>query len=65
MGLYRKFVIPRLTNWAMRNSQLGPYRERVIGASTRAKDFGSAAVTLAPLPIRFTRRRSVRHEPPL
>lgn len=33
MGLYRKLVIPRLTDLAMRNKQLGPYRERVIGAA--------------------------------
>lgn len=33
MGLYRKLVIPRLTDLAMRNKHLGPYRERVIGAA--------------------------------
>lgn len=33
MGLYRKLIIPRLTDLAMRNRQLGPYRERVIGAA--------------------------------
>lgn len=33
MGLYRKLVVPRLTDLAMRNKHLGPYRERVIGAA--------------------------------
>ena len=33
MGFYRKLVIPRLTDLAMRNRELGPYRERVIGAA--------------------------------
>jgi len=33
MGLYRKLVVPRLTDLAMRNTQLAPYRERVIGAA--------------------------------
>lgn len=33
MGLYRKLVVPRLTDLAMRNQRLGPYRERTIGAA--------------------------------
>jgi SAM-dependent methyltransferase len=33
VGLYRKLIVPRLTDLAMRNEQLGPYRERVIGAA--------------------------------
>lgn len=33
MSLYRKLVIPRLTDLAMRNKQLGPYRDRVTGAA--------------------------------
>lgn len=33
MGLYRKLVIPRLTDLAMRNKRLGPYWERVISAA--------------------------------
>lgn len=33
MGLYRKLVVPRLTDLAMRNKHLGPYRERVIGSA--------------------------------
>lgn len=33
MGLYRKLVVPRLTDLAMRNEHLGPYRARVIGAA--------------------------------
>lgn len=33
MGLYRKLIVPRLTDLAMRNKHLRPYRERVIGAA--------------------------------
>jgi SAM-dependent methyltransferase len=33
VGLYRKLIVPRLTDLAMRNKRLGPYRERVIGAA--------------------------------
>jgi SAM-dependent methyltransferase len=33
MSLYRKLIVPRLTDLAMRNRHLGPYRERVIGAA--------------------------------
>jgi ubiquinone/menaquinone biosynthesis C-methylase UbiE len=33
MSLYRKLIVPRLTDLAMRNKQLGPYRERVIAAA--------------------------------
>lgn len=33
MGLYRKLIVPRLTDLAMRNKHLGPYRERVISAA--------------------------------
>jgi SAM-dependent methyltransferase len=33
VGLYRKLIVPRLTDLAMRNKHLGPYRERVIGAA--------------------------------
>ncbi|HWE05875.1 MAG TPA: methyltransferase domain-containing protein [Rhizomicrobium sp.] len=33
MGLYRKFVLPRLINLAMHNKELRPFRERVIGAA--------------------------------
>lgn len=33
MGLYRKLVVPRLTDLAMRNKHLEPYRRRVLGAA--------------------------------
>jgi len=33
VGLYRKLIVPRLTDLAMRNKHLGPYRQRVIGAA--------------------------------
>lgn len=33
MGLYRKLVVPRLTDLAMRNERLGSYRDRTIAAA--------------------------------
>ena len=33
MGFYRKVVLPRLIELAMRNSQLGGYRQQTIGAA--------------------------------
>lgn len=33
MGLYRKLVVPRLTDLAMRNERLEPYRRRALGAA--------------------------------
>ncbi len=33
MGFYSDVILPRLCDLAMRNKQLVPYRERVIGAA--------------------------------
>ena len=33
MGFYQDRIVPHLVNWAMRNSQLEPYRERVASAA--------------------------------
>jgi ubiquinone/menaquinone biosynthesis C-methylase UbiE len=33
MGFYSDFILPRLCDFAMRNKQLLPFRERVIGAA--------------------------------
>ncbi len=33
MGFYSDIILPRLCDLAMRNRQLVPYRERVIGAA--------------------------------
>jgi ubiquinone/menaquinone biosynthesis C-methylase UbiE len=33
MGFYREHIIPHLVNLAMRNSELSPYRERVLRAA--------------------------------
>jgi len=33
MGIYNDFILPRLLDLAMRNKQLRPFRERVIGAA--------------------------------
>jgi hypothetical protein len=35
MGFYSDIIVPRLCDLAMRNKQLVPYRERVIGAAER------------------------------
>ncbi len=41
MGLYQRFILPRLINLAMRNGQLAPYRQRVIAlASGRVLEIG-------------------------
>ena len=33
MGFYNDFILPRLINLAMRNKELRPFRERVVGAA--------------------------------
>lgn len=33
MGLYQRYVLPRLTHWAMGQRQLAQYRARVVGAA--------------------------------
>jgi ubiquinone/menaquinone biosynthesis C-methylase UbiE len=33
MGIYRKFVVPRLTDLAMSNKRLFPYRQRTVAAA--------------------------------
>jgi ubiquinone/menaquinone biosynthesis C-methylase UbiE len=33
MGFYNDIILPRLCNFAMRNKELVPFRERVIGAA--------------------------------
>lgn len=33
MGFYQRHIVPGLTHWAMRQSALVPYRNRVIGAA--------------------------------
>jgi ubiquinone/menaquinone biosynthesis C-methylase UbiE len=41
MGLYDRYILPHLLNLAMRNSQLAPYRQRVISlASGRVLEIG-------------------------
>jgi ubiquinone/menaquinone biosynthesis C-methylase UbiE len=33
MGLYERFVLPRVLDWAMRDDQLAPYRRRTLEAA--------------------------------
>jgi SAM-dependent methyltransferase len=33
MGLYQRFVLPRLLDWAMRDAHLAPYRDRTLEAA--------------------------------
>lgn len=50
MGLYRKFLVPRLTELAMRNKRLLPYRERTLSASEgRVLEIGAGAGPNFPL----------------
>ena len=42
MGFYSDIILPRLCDLAMRNRQLVPYRERVIGgAEGRVLEIGA------------------------
>jgi hypothetical protein len=34
MGFYRRWIVPRLINLAMRNRSLDAYRQRTIGAAS-------------------------------
>jgi SAM-dependent methyltransferase len=44
MGFYRKFILPCLTDLAMRNGELKPFRERVIGsAEGRVLEIGAGS----------------------
>lgn len=41
MGIYAKYVVPKLTHFAMSQAQLRPYRERVVsGATSRVVELG-------------------------
>jgi ubiquinone/menaquinone biosynthesis C-methylase UbiE len=41
MGFYQNHIVPQLVNLAMRNSLLGPYRERIVGlAEGRVLEIG-------------------------
>ena len=33
MGIYQRFVLPLLLDWAMRDHHLAPYRQRVLDAA--------------------------------
>lgn len=52
MGLYRKLIVPRLTDLAMRNRHLEPYRERVLSdAEGRVLEIGvGSGLNLARYP---------------
>lgn len=44
MSLYRRLVVPRLCDLAMRNARLRPYRERVAGGATgRVLEIGAGS----------------------
>lgn len=50
MGIYGRYIVPRLCDLAMRNAMLAPYRERVIsGAAGRVLEIGSGSGRNLPL----------------
>lgn len=76
MGFYSDIILPRLCDLAMRNRQLVPYRERVIGgAEGRVLEIGAGSgrnlpfygpsakqiLALEPSPKLVEMARSVRH----
>lgn len=77
MGFYSDIILPRLCDLAMRNRQLVPYRERVIGgAEGRVLEIGAGSgrnlpfygpsakqiLALEPSPKLVEMARSVRHQ---
>ena len=50
MGFYRNHIVPHLVNLAMRNRELAPYRERIIGlARDRVLEIGVGSGLNIPL----------------
>jgi hypothetical protein len=49
MGIYAKFVLPRVTHLSMGQAQLRPYRARVVGAAKgRVLDIGIGSARNLP-----------------
>jgi ubiquinone/menaquinone biosynthesis C-methylase UbiE len=80
MGFYSDIILPRLCNFAMRNRQLVPFRERVIGAAEgRVLEIGVGSglnlpfyrppvrevLALEPAPRLVSMARSASHSMPV